>query len=261
MKDLYSFHASKEDLDSYYEKVKEAYFRIFERVGIKEKTYLTFASGGTFSKFSHEFQTECPAGEDTIFVCKNCNQAINKEIKNDVKNCPNCNGNSFEKKKSIEVGNIFKLGEKFSRPFNLTFLDKDGTKKFVQMGCYGIGLGRLMGTIVEVFHDQKGIIWPKEISPFQVHLIFVGKKEVKEISEKLYNELIKEKIEVLYDDREKSPGEKFVDCDLIGIPLRMLVSEKTLRENCVEFKERKTGKIKLVKIQRVKDFIKKFYAQ
>jgi prolyl-tRNA synthetase len=244
MKDLYSFHASKEDLDSYYEKVKEAYFRIFERVGIKEKTYLTFASGGTFSKFSHEFQTECPAGEDTIFVCKNCNQAINKEIKNDVKNCPNCNGNSFEKKKSIEVGNIFKLGEKFSRPFNLTFLDKDGTKKFVQMGCYGIGLGRLMGTVVEVFHDQKGIIWPKEVSPFQVHLIFVGKKEVKEISEKLYNELIKEKIEVLYDDREKSPGEKFVDCDLIGIPLRMLVSEKTLRENCVEFKERKTRKIK-----------------
>jgi prolyl-tRNA synthetase len=261
MKDLYSFHASKEDLDSYYEKVKEAYFKIFERVGIKEKTYLTFASGGTFSKFSHEFQTECPAGEDTIFVCKNCKQAINKEIKNDVKNCPNCNGNSFERKKSIEVGNIFKLGEKFSRPFNLTFLDKDGTKKFVQMGCYGIGLGRLMGTVVEVFHDQKGIIWPKEVSPFQVHLIFVGKKEVKEISEKLYNELIKEKIEVLYDDREKSPGEKFVDCDLIGIPLRMLVSEKTLRENCVEFKERKTGKIKLVKIQRAKDFIKKFYAQ
>jgi prolyl-tRNA synthetase len=262
MKDLYSFHARKEDLDSYYEKVKEAYFRIFERVGIKEKTYLTFASGGTFSKFSHEFQTECPAGEDTIFVCKNCNQAINKEIKNDVKNCPNCNGNSFEKKKAIEVGNIFKLGEKFSRPFNLTFLDKDGTKKFVQMGCYGIGLGRLMGAIAEIFHDQRGIIWPKEISPFQVHLIYVGEtKKVKEISEKIYNELTKEKIEVLYDDREKSPGEKFFDCDLIGIPLRMIVSEKTLKKNSVEFKERKTGKIKLVKIQKAKDFIEKFYAQ
>jgi prolyl-tRNA synthetase len=260
MKDLYSFHESKEDLDSYYEKVKEAYFKIFERVGIKEKTYLTFASGGTFSKFSHEFQTECPAGEDTIFVCKNCRQAINKEIKNEVKSCPNCNSNSFEPKKAIEVGNIFKLGEKFSRPFNLTFLDKDGKKKFVQMGCYGIGLGRLMGTIVELFHDQKGIIWPKQVSPFQVHLIFIGKtKRVKEIAEKFYNELTKEKIEILYDDREKAPGEKFIDCDLIGIPLRMLISERTLRENSVEFKERKNGKIRLVKISRAKEFIKKFY--
>jgi prolyl-tRNA synthetase len=261
MKDLYSFHADKKDLDSYYEKVKDAYFRIFEKVGIKEKTYLTIASGGTFSKFSHEFQTECPAGEDTIFVCRNCNQAINKEIKDEVKNCQNCGGNSFEQKKAIEVGNIFKLGEKFSRPFNLTFLDKRGEEKFVQMGCYGIGLGRLMGAVVEIFHDQKGIIWPKEISPFQVHLICLGKmKKVKKMVEKVYNELVKEKVEVLYDDREKSPGEKFVDCDLIGISLRMLISEKTLNKNSVEFKERKTGEIKLVKIQKIKDFIKKFYA-
>ena len=261
MKDLYSFHATKEDLDSYYEKVKEAYFRIFERVEIKEKTYLTFASGGTFSKFSHEFQTECAAGEDTIFVCKNCNLAINKEIKDEIKNCPNCNGSFFEKKRAIEVGNIFKLGEKFSRPFNLTFLDKDGKKKFVQMGCYGIGLGRLMGTVVEIFHDEKGIIWPREISPFQVHLIYVGKKEIKEKAEKVYNELIREKIEVIYDDREKNPGEKFVDCDLIGIPLRALISEKTLKENCIEFKERRTGEIKMIKIQKAKDFIEKYYAK
>jgi prolyl-tRNA synthetase len=261
MKDLYSFHATKEDLDSYYEKVKEAYFKIFERVGIKEKTYLTFASGGTFSKFSHEFQTECVAGEDTIFVCKNCNLAINKEIKDEIKNCPNCNRSFFEKKRAIEVGNIFKLGEKFSRPFNLTFLDKEGKKKFVQMGCYGIGLGRLMGTVVEIFHDEKGIIWPREISPFQVHLIYVGKKEIKERAEKVYNELIREKIEVIYDDREKNPGEKFVDCDLIGIPLRALISEKTLKENCIEFKERKTGEIKMIKIQKAKDFIEKYYAK
>jgi len=262
MKDLYSFHATKEDLERYYQKVIKAYFRIFERVEIKEKTYLTLASGGTFSKFSHEFQTECPAGEDTIFVCKNCNQAINKEIKGKIKKCPNCQGESFEKKRSIEVGNIFKLGEKFSRAFKLTFLDKDGKEKFVQMGCYGIGLGRLMGAVVEIFHDQKGIIWPKEISPFQVHLIYVGKaKKIKETAEKVYNELIKGKIEVLYDDREKSPGEKFVDCDLIGIPLRALISEKTLSKNCLEIKERKTSKIKFIKISRLKDFIKKFYAQ
>jgi prolyl-tRNA synthetase len=223
---------------------------------------LTYASGGTFSKFSHEFQTECQAGEDTIFVCRNCNQAVNKEIKNKVSNCPNCGKNSFETKRAIEVGNIFKLGEKFSRPFDLSFLDREGKKKFVQMGCYGIGLGRLMGTIVEIFHDQRGIIWPKEISPFKVHLIFIGKsKEIKEKAEKIYNQLIKEKVEVLYDEREKSPGEKFVDCDLIGIPLRMVISEKTLRRNCTEFKERKSGKIKLIKISKTKDFIKKFYAK
>jgi prolyl-tRNA synthetase len=260
MKDLYSFHSDKEDLDSYYEKVKEAYFKIFERVGIKEKTYLTFASGGTFSKFSHEFQTECVAGEDTIFLCKSCKQAINKEIKDELKNCPNCKGEFFEKIKSVEVGNIFKLGERFSKPFNLVFLDKDGSKKFVQMGCYGIGLGRLMGTIVEIFHDKDGIIWPKSISPFQVHLIPIeDKKEIKERAEKIYNELLKEKIEVLYDDRRKNPGEKFVDCDLIGIPLRMVVSERSLRENCVEIKERKSGEIKMVKISKIKDAIKNFY--
>mgnify|MGYP000255012721 CR=1 FL=1 len=260
MKDLYAFYASEYDLNSYYEMVKEAYFRIFERVEIKEKTYLTLASGGTFSKFSHEFQTECPAGEDTIFVCKNCKQAVNREIKNEVTNCPNCNSNLFEKKKSIEVGNIFKLGDKFSKPFKLTFLDRDGKEKFVQMGCYGIGLGRLMGAVVEIFHDEKGIIWPREISPFQIHLIYVGDKKIKEKTEKIYNELTKEKIEVLYDDREKTPGEKFVDCDLIGIPLRVLVSEKTIRKDCLEIKERKTGEIKLVKITKVKDFIKNFYA-
>jgi len=160
------------------------------------------------------------------------------------------------------VGNIFKLGEKFSKPFKLTFLDKDGKEKFVQMGCYGIGLGRLMATVVEIFHDQKGIIWPKEISPFQVHLIPLGKeKRIKETAERIYNELIKEKIEVLYDDREKTPGEKFVDCDLIGISLRMVLSEKTLDKKSVEFKERKTGNLKLVKIPKAIDFIKNFYAQ
>jgi prolyl-tRNA synthetase len=260
MKDLYSFHESKEDLDRYYEEVKKAYFRIFDRVEVGGKTYLTYASGGTFSKFSHEFQTECQAGEDTIFVCKNCNQAINKEIKGKLKNCPNCGKDSFETKRAIEVANIFKLGEKFSRPFSLSFLDRDGKKKFVQMGCYGIGLGRLMGTVVEIFHDQKGIIWPREISPFKVHLIFIGGKEIKNKTEKIYNQLMKEKIETLYDDREKSPGEKFVDCDLIGIPLRIVISEKTLKRNCLEFKERKSGKIKLVKISKVKKFIQDFYA-
>lgn len=261
MKDLYSFHFDKEDLDRFYEKVKEAYFKIFERAGIKEKTYLTLASGGTFSDFSHEFQTECVAGEDTIYLCKNCKQAINEDIKEKFSNCPNCKNKFFEKKKSIEVGNIFKLGTKFSEPFDLYFLDKDGQKKLVLMGCYGIGLGRLMGAVVEIFHDQKGIIWPKEISPFFVHLICVSENsKVKKIAEKIYQILQRKKIEVLYDDREKvSAGEKFSDCDLIGIPLRVLISEKTFKKDAVEIKERKSGKVKVLKISKLPNFVKKYY--
>jgi prolyl-tRNA synthetase len=255
MKDLYSFHATKEDLDSYYEKVKEAYFRIYERCNIKEKTYLTFASGGTFSKFSHEFQTVCDSGEDTIFICQKCKQAINKEIKPQTKSCPNCGSKRFKKEKAIEVGNIFKLMTKFSKPFELTFLDKEGKRKYVLMGCYGIGLGRLMATIVEVNHDKKGIIWPKEVAPFLIHLIPIGK--VKKISDKIYKNLSK-KFEVLYDDREKpSPGEKFYDSDLIGIPIRIVASEKTLKKNSVEIKLRKEKKVKLVKIKSLKEEIEK----
>jgi len=255
MKDLYSFHATKEDLDSYYEKVKEAYFKIFERCNIKEKTYLTFASGGTFSKFSHEFQTICESGEDTIFICQKCKQAINKEIKLQTKSCPNCGSKKFKKEKAIEVGNIFKLMTKFSKPFELTFLNKEGKREYVLMGCYGIGLGRLMATIVEVNHDKKGIIWPGEVAPFLIHLIPIG--NVRKVSDKIYKNL-KEKFEILYDDREKeSPGEKFQDADLIGIPLRLVVSEKTLKKNSVEIKLRKEKKVKLVKIKSLKREIEK----
>jgi len=255
MKDLYSFHATKEDLDSYYEKVKEAYFKIFERCNIKEKTYLTFASGGTFSKFSHEFQTICESGEDTIFICQKCKQAINKEIKPQTKSCPNCGSKKFKKEKAIEVGNIFKLMTKFSKPFELTFLNKEGKREYVLMGCYGIGLGRLMATIVEVNHDEKGIIWPGEVAPFLIHLIPIG--NVRKVSDKIYKNL-KEKFEILYDDREKeSPGEKFQDADLIGIPLRLVVSEKTLKKNSVEIKLRKEKKVKLVKIKSLKREIEK----
>lgn len=260
MKDLYSFHATERDLDEFYEKVKVAYFEIFKRVGIVGKTYLTYASGGTFSKFSHEFQTECPAGEDIIFICQNCKQAINKEIKEKVVKCPNCGKNDFEKKKSIEVGNIFKLMTKFSEPFSLYFLDKDGKKKLVLMGCYGIGLGRLMGTVVEIYHDEKGIIWPKEISPFHIHLIPVQtEKEIKKVAEKIYLNLQKRKIQVLYDDRDKSVGEKFVDCDLIGIPVRVVISKKTLKRNSVEIKMRDKKEVKLLKINSLFANLSKIY--
>lgn len=257
MKDLYSFHTDEDDLNCYYETVKNSYFRIFKRLEIEEKTYLTYASGGSFSQFSHEFQTECAAGEDTIFVCQKCKMAINKEIKKDFLNCPNCGANLFEEKKAIEIANIFKLMTKFSQPFELYFIDKNGKKKLVLMGCYGIGLGRLMGTVVELFHDKKGIFWPKEIAPFQVHLISFP--ETKKEVEKIYLNLQKEKIEVLYDDREKSIGEKFADSDLIGAPLRIVVSKKTLLKKSVEIKVRKTDKIIFVKISKLIQFLKKFY--
>jgi len=259
MKDLYSFHTSEEDLDSYYEIVKGAYSKIFKKVGIAKFTYLTYASGGSFSKYSHEFQTITSAGEDIIYICQNCNLAINKEIKAENPYCPNCKSKNFIEKKAIEVGNIFKLKTKFSEPFDLYFSDKDGSKKLVQMGCYGIGLGRLLGTIVEIHSDKDGIIWPKSVAPFMVHLIPLDLKDqkIRKVSEKLYQELLKNNIDVLYDDRiEKSIGEKFVDCDLIGIPFRIILSKKTLEKSSIEIKERKSKIKRLIKIKSFINYLK-----
>ena len=245
MKDLYSFHNSQEDLDAFYEKVKEAYFKIYERCGIKNKTFYTLATGGEFSSnFSHEFQTITEAGEDIIYICKKCGASFNKEV---FENECTCGNKDFEEKKSIEVGNIFKLGDKYSSIFDF----KDDNKKNIIMGCYGLGVTRLMGAIVEVFNDERGIIWPKEISPFNVHLIAlnVDGKEV-------YDVLQKEGIEVLYDDRVKSAGEKLADCDLIGNYLRIIVSEKTLKESSVEIKRRNEDKTQMIEIKNLIGFIK-----
>lgn len=252
MKDLYSFHASQEDLDKYYEKALKVYANIFKLAGIGKLTYRTLASGGSFSKYSDEFQTITEAGEDIIYVCQKCKVAINKEIKPENEKCPMCGADNFEEKKAVEVGNIFKLGTKFSEPFDLKFKDKDGSEKPVIMGCYGIGLGRIMGTVVEACHDDRGIIWPKEIAPFLAHLIPIGESvKVKRIAEKIYKDL-SENIEVLYDDRQdKSAGEKFAESDLIGIPYRIVVSEKTLAQNSVEVKERARSSAKLVKIKQL----------
>ncbi len=253
MKDLYSFHTDQKDLDEYYESARRAYFKIFERCGIGEKTYYTYASGGTFSKYSHEFQTITPAGEDLIYICQNCNLAINREIKNEIKKCPKCGNSNFEKKKVIEVGNIFKLGTKFSKSFNFQFTNKKGQKQDVFMGCYGIGLGRLMGAIVEIHHDKKGIIWPSPVAPFTVHILGFDKK-----AEKIYQTLKQNQIETLFDDREdKSAGEKFADADLIGIPIRIVVSKKTLEKNSVEIKNRDGKKMELVEINKLVKRLKK----
>jgi len=259
MKDLYSFHANQDDLDKYYERVAKAYMNIYKEFGIGKITHRTFASGGTFSKYSDEFQTTTEAGEDIIYICQKCQVAINKEIKNETPDCPNCKASDFEEKKAVEVGNIFKMGTKYSLPFDLKFTDKDANEKPVLMGCYGIGLGRVMGAIVEASHDDKGIIWPKSVAPFLVHLIGVeNNPKIKRTAQKLYTDLQEQNIEVLYDDREnKTAGEKFGESDLLGIPYRLVISERTLKENSVEIKERASEKLKLVKIKDIAKIVKK----
>jgi len=262
MKDLYSFHLTEKDFDEYYEKCKDAYFKIFERFGIKEKTHLTFASGGTFSKYSHEFQTISEAGEDMIYVCSKCGLAINKEIKSETEECPECKGKDFHEEKAIETGNIFKLMNKYSKPFNLSVTDEKGENKEVLMGCYGIGLSRAMGTIVEIHHDEKGMIWPESVAPFKVHLILVkGQKsesqKFEDEAEKIYNELIEKNIEVLFDDRDVRAGEKFADSDLIGIPYRVVISEKSLQAGGVEVKKRSEEKSEIIEIENLVSYLSK----
>lgn len=250
MKDLYSFHMNQEDLDRYYDIITGVYLNIFKRCGLEATTYLTYASGGIFSKYSHEFQTITPYGEDTIFVCEPCKVAVNKEIIADQSSCPKCNNSNLEEKKSIEVGNIFKLSSRFSDAFDLSYADNSGKPQKILMGCYGLGTSRLVGAIVELMHDERGIIWPKSVSPFDVHLIALGKNE-EDISQanKIYEQLSSAGIKTLYDDRlQVQAGEKFADSDLIGIPVRIIVSAKTLAQNSVEVKMRNSSASELVAI-------------
>ena len=249
MKDMYSFHADEPDLLKYYERMKESYARVFERVGLGENTYLTFAGGGSFSKYSHEFQTVTPAGEDTIYICDICHIAINKEIIEDQNyTCPLCGNKNLRTETAVEVGNIFELKTKYSAPFNLSYKDEEGKDQTVVMGCYGIGLGRVLGTVVEAYGDDKGLVWPREIAPFSAHLVEISSvnTQVRAEAEKLYRELIEREIDVLWDDRDLRAGEKFADSDLYGIPLRVVVSEKTLTEGKFEVKERRTGEVSMV---------------
>lgn len=253
MKDLYDFSLDEKQHQEFYEKMKDVYMKIFRRCGIGEKTYLTISSGGSFSKYSFEFQTISEAGEDTILYDEGKKIAINKNdyseemlgdfgLKKEELN--------FKEKKSIEVGDIYSLGEKYSKAIGLIYRDKDGQEKNVFMGSYGIGVPRLMGAIVEVFNDEKGIIWPTEVAPFKAHIICLAKstedKAYKE-AEKLYNNLTAKKVEVLWDDRlDKSPGEKFAEADLIGCPYRIVVSEKTLAEGKLELKKRGENEARMV---------------
>ena len=248
MKDLYDFSLNKEEHDKFYEKMKSVYMKIFNRVGIGDKTYLTMSSGGSFSKYSFEFQTISNAGEDVILYDKDKKIAINKDDyseeifidfnlkKEELK---------FREAKSIEVGDIYTLGEKYSKALGLTYKDKKGRERVVYMGSYGIGIPRLMGTVVEIFNDEKGIIWPESVAPFKAHLLSLNQNEK---AEELYKKLEQAGIEVLYDDRDARPGEKFADADLIGIPYRIIISAKTLKENSVELKKRDSDEVEMVKI-------------
>ncbi len=258
MKDMYSFHTEIPDMDKYYETVSGAYRKIFNRIGIGEKTYLTFALGGSFSKYSHEFQTLTSAGEDLIYIDKKKGIAINKEALNDeVLSEIGVKREDLIEEKAVEVGNIFKLKTKYSAPFEYMFKDEKSNQKEVYMGCYGIGLSRLIGTVVEASHDENGIIWPKGVAPFLVHLISIGDSEkVLKESDNIYKKLWQAGISVLWDDRNARPGEKFADSDLIGIPTRLIVSEKTLEGNEVEMKDRATGEIKKIAIEDVLSALK-----
>ena len=255
MKDLYSFHATEKDSQAYYKKVTEAYKRIFERVGLGDITYLTTASGGTFSDYSHEFQVLTASGEDTIFVAEAKKLAVNQDIVKEEKTWFSVPATKLKKEKAIEVGNIFKLKTKYAKAFGLQWRDSKGKAQDVIMNCYGIGLPRVVGAIVEVFHDKDGIIWPNTVAPYTAHLVAL--KGAEKEADKLYDELTKNGIEVLYDDREVSAGEKFADADLIGIPQRVVVSSKTLEKDSVELKMRNKSKETLVKIDSLHEIFKK----
>jgi len=260
MKDLYSFHESEQDLFNYYERVKKAYEKVFSRCSLK--TIYTTAGGGTFTiSNTHEFQVEAAAGEDEVILCRLCNFAENKEISKykAKQKCPKCQKGVLDKISAIEVGNIFPLGTKYSQAFNLKFRDKTGESKYVVMGSYGIGVSRLMGAIIEVHHDKDGIIWPKSVAPFEVHLLLIGeaKAALKNFANQVYISLIKANIDVLYDDRETvSAGEKFIDADLIGLPWRVVVSDKTLVQNKIEIKKRDQKETKLLKLDEFLKLIK-----
>lgn len=251
MKDLYSFHRDENDLNEYYEKSKQAYLNVFKRCGLD--AIIVEASGGAFSKFSHEFQVLTAYGEDIVRYCPKGDFSQNKEIceLQVGDNCPNC-GESILEGKAIEVGNIFPLKTKYSKAFDFKYKDENGKDQDVVMGCYGIGPSRVMGSVVEIHHDDKGIIWPEAIAPFRVHLLTLkNSANIVAGAEKLYQELNEAGIETLYDDRDETTGVKLNDCDLIGLPYRLIVSDKTLETNSVELKKRSSDKMELIKIDEV----------
>lgn len=248
MKDLYSFHSSEEDLNKFYAEVEGAYARIFERVGLGECTYETFASGGIFAKFSHEYQTLLPVGEDTIYHNSDYSLVLNREVfEDEVLEEFKAKKSDFKETSGAEVGNIFKLMFKYSEPLGLRFADEDNVTRTVYMGCYGIGVSRLMGVIAEKYANDKGLVWPEAVAPFKYYLVGIGEKG-SEKAAKLYKG---REDEIILDDRDVRPGKKFADSELMGIPYRIVVSDKTLSSDSAEVVERSTGKSSLVKLAKL----------
>lgn len=248
MKDLYSFHKDKEDLEDFYQKAIQSYGKIFKRL---ELNFLfTEAGGGDYTtEYTHEFQVLDPAGEDTIFYCDFCKWAQNKEIAKVKKDdpCPKCK-ELIKESRAIEVANVFKLGTKFSQDFGVNYSDEHGKKHPVVMGSYGIGLTRILGTLAEVKSDDRGLVWPESVAPFKAHLIQLGDAAVvKKEAQSLYLAIgQKDGIGVLYDERSVSAGEKLNDADLLGMPWRVVVSEKTIAAKKVELKKRSEEEAKMV---------------
>jgi prolyl-tRNA synthetase len=255
MKDLYSFNRSKEDLMKFYEIAQAQYRKVYEDLGIGAETYLTVASGGDFTKdYSHEFQLLVDSGEDTIYLDREKGIAYNKELKTeeDAKKL-GVDFSKLEELKASEVGNIFPLGTKYTEAFDFRYVDENGEKQLVWMGSYGIGTSRIMGVMVEKFHDEAGIVWNENIAPFKYHLISLARDTESETYKealKVYTELTSKGIEVLWDDRlDVTNGEKFNDADLIGCPYRLVVSDKTIKEGKIELKKRTEKETKLVEVR------------
>ncbi len=251
MKDMYSYTIDEAKHKEFYDSATEAYLKIFKRTGLGDRTYLTFASGGAFTQFSHEFQTVLESGEDTIYLHKEKGIAVNKEVLTDeVLNDLGVKRDELEEVNAAEVGNIFSFGGTKSEQLGLFFNDEEGNKKPVILGSYGVGVTRLMGVIAEALSDENGLVWPKSIAPFRAHLILLGSsEEAKALAEEVYKTLQAEGIEVLFDDRDARAGEKFADSDLIGIPTRIIVGEKTLESKMYEVKDRASGEVSQMSLE------------
>lgn len=242
MKDMYSFHLSQQDLDEYYERARGAYEKVFNRVGIGDITYWTFASGGAFSQFSHEFQAVTPNGEDTIYVDEEKRQALNKEILEEQNLYSKAEVGALKQQKAIEVGNIFKLGPRFSEAFSFTAQGVDGAQMPIVMGCYGIGSSRLVGSVAEILGDDNGLVWPDELAPYDVHIVPIGGKD-RELgaATDLAAKLRAAGTSVLVDDRDLPTGRKLADADLLGMPRQVVIGPRVLDEGKVEVKQRRNG--------------------
>jgi prolyl-tRNA synthetase len=247
MKDMYSLHASKEDLDSYYEKTIEAYKRVYDRLGIGDDTYVTFASGGAFTKFSHEFQTICEAGEDIIYLHREKNIAINEEVLDDAVAELGISRDELEPVKTAETGNIFNFGTQKTDEMGLYYTDAEGKQQSLYIGSYGIGITRVMGVIAEKLSDEKGLVWPEAIAPYKVYLVSIG--NVSEQATELYEQLQQAGVTVLFDDRDERPGAKFADAELIGLPYRITISERLIAEGKLEFSRRNGGEVELLTLE------------